>query len=190
VWTQLKADPTMAGHSLFISGASQLFVDWYVLWTDLIWISERTEKSLSIRNLKLRMISGFYVANLFVHRLRHPKKSPFVFNIIFIWNKKSTIVLSFEFLCWLMMQFIRFLIILIKVVRRFSPLSTISTHNLFVSLLFYVAICFFCRFFISDILNYNDIMFPTDSTGSTYFPQIFRSTGIYFFSVLMLYCCC
>lgn len=45
---------------------------------------------------------------------------------------------------------------------------------------------FFCSFFsglfsFSDIINYNDIMFPTDSTGSTYFPPIFRPTGIFYY---------
>lgn len=34
------------------------------------------------------------------------------------------------------------------------------------------------HFFVADIVNYNDIMFPTDSTGSTYFPPVFRPTGI------------
>lgn len=29
----------------------------------------------------------------------------------------------------------------------------------------------------ADIVNLREIMFPTDSTGSTYFPQVFRPTG-------------
>lgn len=30
----------------------------------------------------------------------------------------------------------------------------------------------------TDILNYHNILFPTDSTGSTFFPPVFRPTGI------------
>lgn len=48
--------------------------------------------------------------------------------------------------------------------------------------------CFPCNFpssfhfglnflLFADILNLNDIMFPTDSAGSTYFPPILRPTG-------------
>lgn len=53
------------------------------------------------------------------------------------------------------------------------------------SLLFLRSIFF--TFIFPDILNYNDIMFPTDSTGSTYFPPIFRPKGIMLFR-LCLFC--
>ncbi|XP_058454125.1 protein turtle-like isoform X3 [Malaya genurostris] len=31
-----------------------------------------------------------------------------------------------------------------------------------------------------DVLSYHNILFPTDSSGSTFFPPVFRPTGIYF----------
>ena len=39
---------------------------------------------------------------------------------------------------------------------------------------------YFFIIIFTDILNYNNIMFPTDATGSTFFPPVFRPTGTHF----------
>lgn len=54
-------------------------------------------------------------------------------------------------------------------------------HFTFISLIFYLSFCF-VFFYVNSFadLDYNDIMFPIDSTGSTYFPPVFKIKGILF----------